>query len=97
MALSRGPFRELYAGDRRRADYEAGRELVQKYAVNIDPQLHKEVLERYATLDLKPYRGFINPDIVPVVKDGAVVDYEIVYGDDFLQQQLQYGRDYKTL
>ena len=78
-------------------DYEAGKNMVMTYAVNIDPQLHKEVLERYATLDLKPYRGFINPDIVPVEKDGKVVDYKVVYTDDFLAQQLKYGRDYKTL
>ncbi len=96
----RGLFGDLLAEIQRiksEGDYEAGKELVQKYAVNIDPQLHKEVLERYANLDLKPYRGFINPDIVPVMKNGSVVDYEIVYGDDFLKQQLQYGRDYKTL
>ena len=79
-------------------DYEAGKELVLKYAVNIDPDIHKEVLARYASLDLKPYRGFINPDIVPVSgADGKVVDYKIVYGDDFLQQQLQYGKNYRTL
>ena len=96
----RGLFGELLAEIQRiksEGDYEAGKDLVLKYAVNIDPELHKEVLERYSSLDLKPYRGFINPDIVPVVKDGAVVDYEIVYGDDFLKQQLQYGRDYRTL
>ncbi len=96
----RGLFGDLLAEIQRiksEGDYEAGKELVQKYAVHIDPQLHKEVLERYASLQLKPYRGFINPDIVPVVKDGQVVDYEVVYGDDFLKQQLQYGRDYKTL
>jgi dipeptidyl-peptidase-3 len=96
----RGLFGELLAEIQRiksEGDYEAGKALVQKYAVNIDPQLHKEVLERYANLGLKPYRGFINPDIVPVVKDGEVVDYQIVYGDDFLQQQLQYGKKYRTL
>ena len=96
----RGLFGELLAEIQRiksEGDYEAGKALVQKYAVNIDPQLHKEVLERYASLGLKPYRGFINPDIVPVVKDGEVVDYQIVYGDDFLQQQLQYGKNYRTL
>jgi len=96
----RGLFGELLAEIQRiksEGDYEAGKALVQKYAVNIDPQLHKEVLERYASLGLKPYRGFINPDIVPVVKDGEVVDYQIVYGDDFLQQQLQYGKKYRTL
>ncbi|MBQ2599605.1 MAG: hypothetical protein II580_08035, partial [Bacteroidales bacterium] len=59
--------------------------------------LHKEVLTRYASLGLKPYRGFINPEIVPVVKDGETVDYKIVYGNDFLEQQLQYGKKYRTL
>ncbi len=96
----RGLFGELLAEIQRiksEGDYEAGKALVQKYAVNIDPELHKEVLERYASLGLKPYRGFINPDIVPVVKDGEVVDYQVVYGDDFLQQQLQYGKKYRTL
>ena len=78
-------------------DYEAGKALVLKYAVDIDPELHKEVLERYATLGLKPYRGFINPDIVPVVKDGAVVDYQAVYTDDYLGQMLEYGKKYGTL
>lgn len=96
----RGLFGELLAEIQRiksEGDYEAGKALVQQYAVNIDPELHKEVLERYASLGLKPYRGFINPDIVPVVKDGKVVDYQVVYGDDFLQQQLQYGKKYRTL
>ena len=97
----RGLFGDLLAEIQRiksEGDYEAGKALVQKYAVNIDPELHKEVLERYASLELKPYRGFINPDIVPVVnKDGVVEDYQIVYGDDFLAQQIQYGKKYRTL
>ena len=96
----RGLFGELLAEIQRiksEGDYEAGKELVLNYAVNIDPDLHKEVLERYAGLGLKPYRGFINPDIVPVVKDGKVIDYQIVYGDDFLAQQLYYGKKYRTL
>lgn len=78
-------------------DYEAGKNLVQKYAVNIDPVLHKEVRERYASLNLKPYKGFINPDIVPVEEGGKIIDYKVVYNDDFLQQQLDYGKKYKTL
>lgn len=79
-------------------DYEAGKELVLKYAVNIDPELHREVLERYATLDLKPYRGFINPDIVPVTDaEGKVTDYKVVYGDDFLKQQMDYSKQYGIL
>jgi dipeptidyl-peptidase-3 len=55
------------------------------------------VLERYATLNLKPYGGYINPDIVPVKKGGKVVDYKIVYNEDFIQQHLEYGRKYATL
>ena len=93
----RNLFAELLAEIQRiksEGDYEAGKNLVETYAVNIDPQLHKEVLDRYAKLNLKPYGGFVNPDIVPVVKDGKVVDYTLEYTDSFLAQQLKYGRDY---
>ena len=96
----RGLFAELLAEIQRiksEGDYAAGKNLVETYAVNIDPQLHKEVLERYAALNLKPYGGFVNPDIVPVEKDGKVVDYKIVYVDNYLQQQLDYGKKYRTL
>lgn len=96
----RGLFAELLAEIQRiksEGDYAAGKNLVETYAVNIDPQLHKEVLERYAALNLKPYGGFVNPDIVPVEKDGKVVDYKIVYVDDYLRQQLDYGKKYRTL
>ena len=96
----RNLFAELLAEIQRiksEGDYEAGKNLVETYAVNIDPQLHKEVLERYAALNLKPYGGFVNPDIVPVEKDGKVVDYKIVYVDDYLRQQLDYGKKYRTL
>ncbi len=96
----RGLFGELLAEVQRiksEGDYEAGKALVEKYAVNIDPELHKEVLERYADLGLKPYGGFLNPEIVPVEKNGEVVDYEIVYCDNFLGQMLEYGEKYSTL
>ena len=96
----RGLFGELLAEVQRiksEGDYAAGKALVEKYAVDIDPALHKEVLERYATLNLKPYGGYINPDIVPVKKGGKVVDYKIVYNEDFLEQHLEYGRKYATL
>ena len=78
-------------------DYEAGKYLIETYAVNIDPALHKEVKQRYEALNLKPYGGFINPDIVPVEKNGKIVDYEVVYNDDYLKQQLDYGRKYGAL
>ena len=96
----RGLFAELLAEVQRiksEGDFEAGKALVEKYAVNIDPELHKEVKERYAALNLKPYGGFLNPEIVPVEKNGEVVDYKIVYNDSYLDQMLQYGKKYATL
>ena len=78
-------------------DYEAGKALVETYAVNIDPALHKEVRERYASLGLKPYGGFVNPEIVPVEKDGKIVDYKLEYNDSYLDQMMKYGRKYSTL
>ena len=96
----RALFAELLAEVQRiksEGDYVAGKNLIETYAVHIDPDLHKEVLERYKALNLKPYGGFINPDIQPVVKDGKVVDYEVVYTDDYLGQMMYYGKKYKTL
>jgi dipeptidyl-peptidase-3 len=96
----RGLFAELLAEVQRiksEGDFEAGKALVEKYAVNIDYDLHKEVLERYASLNLKPYGGFINPAIVPVEKNGKIVDYKIEYYNDFLEQMLEYGKKYSTL
>ena len=94
----RGLFGKLLAEVQRiksEGDYKAGKELVEKYAVNIDPALHKEVRERYASLNLKPYKGFINPTITPVYgKDGEITDYEVVYNDNFLEQHLEYGKKY---
>ena len=96
----RGLFGELLAEVQRiksEGDYEAGKALVENYAVNIDPELHKEVKERYASLNLRPYGGFLNPEIVPVVKNGEVVDYEIRYAENFIGQMMEYGRKYATL
>ena len=78
-------------------DYAAGKALIETYAVNIDQALHKEIKDRYASLNLKPYGGFINPDITPVEKDGKVVDYKVEYPADFLQQMLDYGKKYSFL
>ena len=96
----RGLFGDLLAEIQRiksEGDYEAGKALVEKYAVHIDPVLHKEVLERYAALNLKPYGGFVNPDIIPVVENGRVTDYKVEYTDDYLGQMLKYGREYSAL
>ena len=93
----RGLFGELLAEIQRiksEGDYKAGKNLIETYAVDIDPTLHKEVLKRYAALNLKPYKGFVNPDIVPVEKNGKVVDYKVVYVDDYLKQMMEYGKKY---
>ncbi|MCL2510834.1 MAG: dipeptidyl peptidase 3 [Bacteroidales bacterium] len=78
-------------------DYAAGKYLIDNYAVKIDPILHKEVRERYQALDLKPYAGFMNTNIVPVKKGGKVVDYVVEYPMDFIQQHLEYGQKYGFL
>jgi dipeptidyl-peptidase-3 len=96
----RGLFAELLAEIQRiksEGDYEAGKALIETYAVHIDPALHKEVKERYEALNLKPYGGFVNPEIQPVYENGEVVDYQVVYTDDYLGQMLLYGKKYGTL
>ena len=96
----RGLFAELLAEVQRiksEGDFEAGKALVEKYAIDIDPELHKEVRQRYYALKLKPYGGFLNPDIVPVEKNGKVVDYKLEYAESYLGQMLEYGRKYSTL
>ncbi len=79
-------------------DYAAGAALVENYAVKVDPELHKEVLDRYAKLDIAPYKGFVNPSYTPVLdKDGNITDVTVTYGEDYLPQVLRYSRDYRTL
>lgn len=78
-------------------DFEAGKSLVENYGIKLDYDLHKEVLERYKELGLKPYGGFMNPEITPVTENGNVVDYTISYPDNYLEQMLEYGRKYSTL
>lgn len=79
-------------------DFEAARQLIETYAVNVDPVLHQEILQRYKALDLAPYKGFINPEyIVTEDEDGNITDIQIRYGEAYDQQMLRYSRDYKTL
>ncbi len=79
-------------------DYEAGRKMVEQYAVKIDPKLHKEVLDRYATLDIPPYRGFVNPVLVPVYDDkGEIIDVTLDYTEGYPEQMLRLSRDFSTL
>jgi len=75
-------------------DYETARDLVETHGVQVDQELHKEVLERYSKLNLAPYGGFINPVYTPVIENGRIVDVKIVYPDDYVKQMLRYGKDY---
>ena len=79
-------------------DYEAARQLVERYAVQVDPQLHEEVLERYKQLNLAPYKGFLNPVMIPVTdKDGNITDIRLDYSESYADQMLRYSRDYGTM
>ncbi|WP_407401966.1 dipeptidyl-peptidase 3 family protein [Sodaliphilus sp.] len=79
-------------------DYEAGRQLVENYGVVVDKKLHQEVLARYSTLDIAPYKGFVNP-MYHVVKDadGNITDITITYDENYVEQMLRYSRDYSPL
>ena len=79
-------------------DYEAARQLVEQYAVNIDPALHEEVLQRYRQLNLAPYKGFINPVLKPVLDaEGEIADVEVDYTESYTGQMLRYSKDYAAL
>ena len=78
-------------------DFEAAQNIVETYAVKIDKNLHKETLERYSKLNIAPYKGFINPVLSPVMKDGKIIDVKIEYPDDFTQQMLYYAKNYSFL
>lgn len=96
----RGLFGDLLAEIQRiksEGDFKAGEALVLKYAIDIDYDLHKEVLERYSGLGLKPYGGFMNPIITPVKRLGKIVDYRLDYCDDFIGQMLYYSTNYSAL
>jgi dipeptidyl-peptidase-3 len=79
-------------------DFEAGKKLVESYGVKVNQALHKEVLERYARLDLAPYKGFVNP-VYKLVTDegGKVTDVTISYNENYVDQQLRYSRQYSVL
>lgn len=79
-------------------DFEAGKKLVEDYAVKVDPKLHAEVLERYAKLNLAPYRGFVNPVMKPVRNnEGEVTDILLDYTEGYIEQMQRYSRDYSYL
>ncbi len=78
-------------------DYEAGRNLVEGYGVQVNRELHKEVLDRSAKLNIAPYNGFVNPILVPVLSDGMVIDVEVKYEGSFIDQMLDYGKNHSFL
>ena len=78
-------------------DYEAGRELVERYAVAVDPELHAQVRERYYALGIEPYGGFLNPEYELVERDGKVVNVKIVYPTDYAAQMMGYSKNYSFL
>ena len=97
----RGQFASLLAEVQRiksEGDYEAGRALVETYGVNINAELHAEVLERYKRLDIAPYKGFLNPRMLPVHNaKGEVIDISLDYSESYDEQMLRYSRQYGTL
>lgn len=79
-------------------DYEAARQLVETYGVQVDPVLHAEVLQRYRSLHLAPYKGFLNPVYTPQADAGGnIVDVQISYTEGYAEQMLRYSRDYSNL
>ena len=79
-------------------DYEAARQLVERYAVKVDAALHEEILERYKKLNLAPYKGFINPVMKPVMDDaGNICDIQLDYTESYVHQMLRYGQEYGTM
>lgn len=79
-------------------DYNAARDLVENYAVKIDPELHKEILDRYQKLNIAPYKGFVNP-VYTAVKDskGNITDVKVSYEEGYTEQMLRYSKDYSPL
>ena len=97
----RGLFARLLAEIQRiksEGDYDAARQLVERYAVQVDPAIHQEVLDRYEKLNLAPYKGFINPQLLPVTDDkGEICDIEVNYSESYAHQMLRYSSEYGTL
>lgn len=78
-------------------DFKAGRDLVETYGVKVDPVLHKEVLERYKKLNVKPYRGFIQPKLVAVMDGDKISDVKLEYPTSFFAQMMEFGKNYSFL
>jgi dipeptidyl-peptidase-3 len=75
-------------------DFKEGKKLVENYGVNVDQTLLTEVLERYKTLGLKPYKGFIQPKLIPVMQGEKITDVKVEYPTSFFAQMMEYGKNY---
>ncbi|MFZ1784091.1 MAG: hypothetical protein WAU23_02730, partial [Ferruginibacter sp.] len=78
-------------------DFEAGKNLVETYGVKVDAALHAEVLERYKLLNVKPYKGFVQPKLVPVMSGDKITDVKVEYPQSFFEQMMEYGKKYAFL
>jgi dipeptidyl-peptidase-3 len=100
-AKLRDLFAELLAEIQRiksTGDFEAAKQLIETYAVNVNQEIHTEVLARYKALNIAPYRGFVNP-VYSLVKDNAgnISDVKISYDENYVQQHLRYSKEYSVL
>jgi len=96
----RGLFGELLGEIQRitsEGDFNAAKNFIENYGVKVDPDLHKEVLARYEKLNVAPYKGFINPELIPVYEGEKIINVKIEYPDDFTDQMMKYGRNYSFL
>jgi dipeptidyl-peptidase-3 len=97
----RGLFGEMLKEVQRiksEGDFAAGRNMIERFGVKIDPELHTEILARYEKLNLAPYSGFVNPVMTPVTdRDGKITDVKIEYCSDYLGQMMEYGKKYSFL
>jgi dipeptidyl-peptidase-3 len=78
-------------------DFNAGKNLIETYGVKVDQALHKEILERYKKLNVKPYKGFIQPRLVPVMDGDKITDVKIEYPTSFFEQMMEYAKKYSFL
>jgi dipeptidyl-peptidase-3 len=78
-------------------DFKAGADLVENYGVKVDQELLREVKERFTKLNVAPYKGFIQPTLVPVIKNGKIVNVTVNYPKNFLKNQLELGKKYGFL
>ncbi|MFC2104196.1 dihydrofolate reductase [Bacteroidota bacterium] len=93
-------FGELLAEVQRiksEGDYAAGEALIENYGVQVDPELHTEILERFAKLNQAVFGGFVNPELIPVVENDEIIDVKVEYPDNYTEQMLKYSEEYSFL